>query len=193
MAEPAHEPPVLSAEQYLEFERDSEIKHEFLDGKVFAMAGSSLAHNRLCANLGGLLYQHLRGGPCAAYPADLRVFVESAGLYTYPDLSIVCGEPVLAGGPGLDTLTNPKVLIEVLSASTEDYDRGRKFFFYRSMASLDTYVLVAQDRAHVESFTRHPDGQWRLSEWTELGDELELPSIGVRLALADIYEGVLSS
>lgn len=188
MAEPVEH---MSIDEYLAFERASETKHEFLNGEVFAMAGSSLAHNRLCANLGGLLYQRLRGGPCEAFPSDLRVLIESVGLYTYPDLSVVCGEPELAGGAELDTLLNPKILIEVLSESTEDYDRGRKFFFYRSIPSLDTYVLVAQDRVHVECFTRHPDTQWRLSEWTRLDEQLELPSLDLRLPLAEIYAGVL--
>ena len=179
----------LTEEEYLELERRAEFKSEYYQGEMFAMAGASLPHNVLAMNLAGLLHAQLRRRPCQVYPSDLRVRVGASGLYTYPDVSVVCGPPQLADQHA-DTLLNPTFIAEVLSPATEGYDRGRKFEHYRTIASLAEYLLVAQDRVHVDLYTRQQDGRWVLSEASRLDDTLELPSIECRLALADLYEKV---
>lgn len=173
-------------------ERQSEAKHEYLDGEVFAMTGASLKHNRIVSNLAGILYAQLRGRPCEALVADMRLQVRTTGLYTYPDLVVVCGEPRLADAH-LDTLLNPTLIVEVLSPSTEAIDRGRKFAHYRTIESLAEVVLVSQERVQVERFTRQPEGGWLLFEAGKLEDRLPLPSIACELPLADVYEGVLGA
>ena len=187
MAEPHHH---LSPAEYLALDRRSEVKHEYLDGAVFAMTGASLRHNRIVSNLGGIFYQRLRGGRCTAYVADLRLQVTATGFYTYPDLVVVCGEPQLADAH-LDTILNPTLIVEVLSPSTEATDRGSKFAHYRTIESLAEVVLVAQERVQVERYTRQPEGGWLLFEARHLEDRLPLSSIGVELVLADVYEGAL--
>ncbi len=179
----------LTPEEYLEIERRAEYKSEYFQGEMFAMAGASLVHNILVSHLVRDLGQQLRRGPCQVLPSDMRVHVSAAGLYTYPDVSVVCGPPQLADEHS-DILLNPSFIAEVLSPSTEGYDRGRKFEQYRAIASLAEYLLVAQDRVHVELFTRQADGRWVLSEASGLEATLELPSIGCRLSLADLYEKV---
>ena len=138
-----------TAEQYLELERTSEGRHEYFDGEIFALAGGSENHNLLAANMGGILYNQLRKRPCKFYPSDMRVRVVKTGLYTYPDLSIVCGTAVFDEGDP-DTLLNPQVIIEILSESTEKYDRGAKFENYRSIPTLRDYILVSQDKVLIE-------------------------------------------
>jgi Uma2 family endonuclease len=186
MAEPHHR---LSVEEYLALERQSEVKHEYLDGEVFAMTGASLRHNAIVRNLAGIFYNQLRSRPCKVYLADLRLRVTATGLYTYPDLVVVCGEPRLADAH-LDTLLNPALIVEVLSPSTEATDRGRKFAHYRTIESLAEVVLVSQERVQVERFSRQPEGGWLLFETSRLEDRLPLPSIACELPLADVYEGV---
>ncbi len=179
----------LKPEEYLELERRAEYKSEYFQGEMFAMAGASLAHNVLAMNLAALLHTQLRRGPCRVLPSDMRVHVSPTGLYTYPDVSVVCGPPQLADEHS-DILLNPSFIAEILSPSTEGNDRGRKFEQYRAIASLAEYLLVAQDRVHVELFTRPADGHWVLSEASGLEATLELPGIGCRLSLADLYEKV---
>ena len=179
----------LTEEEYLELERQAEHKSEYYRGEMFAMAGASLAHNMLAMNLAALLHPQLRPGPCRVVGSDMRVRVSATGLYTYLDVSVVCGQPQLADQHA-DTLLNPALIAEVLSPSTEGYDRGRKFEHYRSIESLAEYLLVAQDRVHVDLYTRQPDGHWVLSEASRLEDTLELKSIGCHLALTDLYEKV---
>jgi Uma2 family endonuclease len=152
------------------------------------MPGAGFAHNRLTANLVTNLGNQLREGPCQVVGGDQRVHVSSTGLYTYPDVVVVCGEPQFEDAH-LDTLLNPTLIIEVLSAFTEAYDRGDKFGFYRELESLREYVLVDQRRPRVERFLRQPDGSWLLSVHDETG-EVELISIACRLALADVYRNV---
>ena len=178
----------LTPEQYLEIERKAEWKSEYYQGKMFAMAGASKHHNLLVANLVGELWSQLRRRNCRVYPSDMRLRVSAAGLYTYPDVSVVCGEPRFADDQG-DTLLNPTFIAEVLSESTEAYDRGRKFEQFRSIESLAQYLLVAQDRAHAELYTREA-GRWMLSEASGLEAVLELASIECRLSLADLYAKV---
>jgi Uma2 family endonuclease len=178
----------LTPEQYLEIERKAEFKSEYFEGEMFAMAGAREAHNLIVLNSSGLLYQHLRQRPCRAYVADMRVCVNASGLYTYPDVTVVCGEPQFLDETR-DTLLNPNLIIEVLSPSTEAYDRGRKFEHYRSVASVSEYLMVASDRISAELFTRQPGG-WLLTAAGRLEDSIELASIGCSLKLGDLYEKV---
>ena len=171
--------------EYLAWERSSPEKHEFFDGEVFAMSGASLDHNRIVGNLVGELRDALRHRRCDVTPSDLRVKVPSTGLYTYPDVTVVCGDPRLEDDTH-DTLLNPTVLVEVLSPSTEAYDRGKKFRHYRSIPTLREYVLVAQDSVSVERYTRGDDGVWSLHE-SGAGEKLVLTSIGCEIAVDEIY------
>jgi len=176
-----------TVEEYLALERESEIRHEYLDGEIFAMSGGSRQHNRISWNIVGALDAQLRGGRCEGFASDMRVRIPATGLFTYPDVVVVCGEPHFDDAESPDTLLNPTLVVEVLSPSTEDYDRGRKFAHYRSVATLEIYLLVAQDRVHVERFARQPSGLWVLYETEDLGETIELPAIGATLALTDVY------
>jgi Uma2 family endonuclease len=179
----------LTPEQYLEIERKAEFKSEYYQGEMFAMSGARRAHNLIAWNTGSSLHRQLKGRPCEAYPGEMRVRVTAAGLYTYPDVVVVCGEPQFADDT-LDTLLNPAVIVEVLSESTETYDRGRKFELYRSLESLAEYLLIDSRRVSAELFTRQPEGRWLLTAKASLEDSIELQSIDCRLPLADLYERV---
>lgn len=173
---------------YLALEASTRTKHEFFDGEVFAMSGASLAHNQIVANTVATLHQQLRGKPCQVFPSDLRVKVGPSGLYTYPDAIVVCGSPVLE--PPADTLLNPTIIVEVLSESSEAYDRGAKFKHYRSLASIAGYLLIAQDRVLVEHYARQAGDQWLLTARDRIEESLMIESIDCRLALAEIYLNV---
>lgn len=179
----------LTPEEYLAIERKAECKSEYFAGEMFAMAGASERHASIVANVMYLLVGHLKGRPCKAYASDMRVRVSPTGLYTYPDVVVVCGQPQFADEQR-DTLINPTLIVEVLSESTKDYDRGEKFEHYRMLASLNEYVLIAQDKHHVEHFVRQSDNRWLLSETNWLEDSLYLPSIDCNLALTEIYDKV---
>lgn len=179
----------LTPEQYLEIERKAERKSEYYNGEMFLMAGAKEAHNLLVANLVRDLGQQFRSRPCRVYPSDMRVRVSPTGLYTYPDVIAVCGQPRFLDDQK-DTLLNPEVTIEVLSLSTEAYDRGRKFEQYKSLESLREYLLVASDRVHVDLYTRQTDGRWLLTSADRMDDSLALESVGAQLTLADLYEKV---
>jgi Uma2 family endonuclease len=163
----------LTPEQYLEIERKAEYKSEYYQGEMFAMAGASLAHNRLATALIVDLGQQLRRGPCEVFGSDMRVAVDATGLYAYPDASVCCGGPQLADGHN-DVLLNPVLIVEVLSPSTELYDRGDKFKHYRTIPSLREYLLVASEHIEVELRRLQPDGEWTL--------RLRTPSTCNRLA-----------
>ena len=174
--------------EYLAFEDESEFKHEFVDGQVLAMTGASRNHNLISTNTSRVLGNHLVESPCEIYASDMRVHLDELKSYVYPDLSVVCGEPQFLEG-AFDTLVNPNVVIEVLSPSTEGRDRGRKSKLYRSIPSLQVYLLISQSDAHIERYTR--DGAtWSLSDFDGLEAEVELPSIGCVLALSDVYRKV---
>ncbi len=179
----------LTPQDYLALERKSEIKHEYFDGEIFEMSGAKRNHNVVAWNIGGELRQKLKGRDCEAYPADMRVFVPETGLYTYPDLVVVCGEPQFQDDV-FDTLLNPILLIEVLSESTESYDRGKKFQHYRSIESLEEYILVTQDEARIEKYVKHGDGFWMLSEAVGLDSSIELSSIECEITLSEVYDKV---
>lgn len=179
----------LSGEEYLAFERQSEVRHEYVDGEIFAMSGASRVHNRISWNLTVALDPQLESRGCEGFAGDMRVHIPATGRYTYPDVVVVCGEPEFEDDE-LDTLLNPTLIIEILSPSTEDHDRGRKLFDYRSIPSLQVVLLVAQDQVHVEQLARREDGSWVLTETDDVGAPLDLPAIGSRLALADVYRRV---
>ena len=184
-----HQLPAFTQEEYLTLERSSEIRHEYLDGFVYAMAGESPTHSTICFNLAGALHAQLRGTPCRGFSPNMKVRTGERGLYAYPDLAVVCGEPALHDKHG-DVLLNPAAIFEILSPSTEAYDRGEKFARYRAIETLRDYVLIAQDRPHAEHFSRQPDGTWSRSEVSGEGGVLTLASIDCRVSLADVYEWV---
>jgi Uma2 family endonuclease len=185
-----------TVEEYLALEETALEKHEYLDGRIYAMSGATDIHALITANVIGLLHAQFRGRPCRVYSSDLNVRVERTGLHTYPDASALCGEPQLTGrkiaGKQNLVLLNPSVLVEVLSPSTEAYDRGTKFTHYRQIPSLREYVLVSQDEMHVELFTRDSeDGtRWSLADARGPEGEIALPSVGAVLVVRDVYEHV---
>ena len=179
----------ITPEEYLATERKAEYKSEYFNGEMFAMAGASERHVSIVANVMYLLVGQLKGRPGKAYSSDMRVKVSPTGLYTYPDVVVVCGQPQFADEQK-DTLLNPTLIVEVLSESTKDYDRGEKFEHYRTLPSLSEYVLIAQDKYHVEHFVRQPDNRWLLSETNLLGDTIHLSSIACDLALTEVYDKV---
>ena len=175
-------------QQYLAMERRAEFKSEYHDGVIYAMSGASREHNLLSMNLGSEINQQLKSSKCEVYSGDMRVLVDATGLYTYPDIAIVCDQPRFLDGH-FDTLMNPTVLVEVLSPSTEAYDRGKKFGHYRRIASLREYVLVAQDRVSVERYARRGE-DWVLTERTGLDETLRLESIDCEVSIREIYAKV---
>ena len=180
---------LYTPEEYLALERKAEYKSEYFAGEIFAMSGASERHNLIVGNVFAMLHIQLRKRPCRVYMSDMRVRVSPTGLYTYPDIVALCGEPQF-DDEQKDTLLNPAVIIEVLSPSTEAYDRGEKFAHYRKLSSVAEYVLISQEKPHVEHFVRQPDNQWLLSETSNLHDAVQLPSINCALALDEVYEKV---
>lgn len=176
-------------EEYLAFERASQIKHEYYKGEIFAMTGASFAHNQLVSNLLRLLGNQLVNGPCQPLASDQRVKVDPSGLYTYPDVTVVCSKPCFEDNV-LDTLLNPTVIFEVLSTTTEAYDRGEKFAQYRAVDSLEQYVLVSQNRYRIEVFTKETDDRWIFSDAQGLDSAIDLNSIGSTLALNEVYQRI---
>jgi Uma2 family endonuclease len=190
----AHSQPRLTPEEYLELERASETKHEFYNGHMYplgehAMAGGTDNHVSIIVNLTGELYAALKQGPCRVKTNDMRVRVSAAGLYTYPDLAVVCGEPKYAD-QRRDTLLNPILIIEVLSPSTESRDRGLKAQQYRQMGSLREYALVSQAEPRIELFRRQEGGSWLLSETVGMGAVCRFESIHCDIALGEVYDNV---
>lgn len=179
-------------DDYLRVEHDSGIKHEFLSGQVWAMSGGSPSHAAIAAKIGALLTVALEGKPCRTFSADLRIRVEESGLATYPDVSVVCGslelDPEDSKG---HTVTNPRVIVEVLSPSTEDYDRGEKLGHYKTIPSLEEVVLVAHDRREIEVVRREPDGSWSRHVARD-GEDATLASLGCVLPIVDVYRDPLA-
>ena len=175
-------------EEYLALERHAEFKSEYIDGRIVAMTGASAAHNLVAGSVYAELRARFRGRPCRAFISDMRVQVGGGRRYTYPDVVAICGEPVFLDG-ALDTLQNPSLIVEVLSPTTEAYDRGEKFQHYRGIESLQEYVLVAQDRPLVERFVRHGEF-WQLLAVSGLDAALELTSVVCTIPLREICENV---
>jgi Uma2 family endonuclease len=181
----------FSPEEYLAFERGTDARHEYLDGHVYAMAGESIEHSRICVNVAGELRARLKGRPCEVLSPNMKVVTSPSGLFSYPDVVVVCGEPRFYD-ERRDILTNPTIVFEVLSPSTEAYDRGEKFLRYRTqIESLREYVLVSQHRPLVEHYVRQPDGSWSYSSVGDLSEAIDLPSIDCRLPLSEIYDRII--
>ena len=181
---------IFTPEEYLEFEREADVRHEFLDGEIYAMAGESLSHSRVCINLGGESRAKLKGKLCEALSPNMKVRTSTASLFSYPDLTIVCGEPQFHDKKK-DVLTNPKVIFEVLSPSTADYDRTKKFLRYRmGNETLTDYILVSQDYCFVEHFRKQADGNWIYQSLSEISDVLQIETIECELSLQEIYDRV---
>ena len=178
----------LTPEEYLAFERKATTKHEYLNGQIVAMSGASFAHNFLTMNVANQLYNQLIDGECQVAASDMRVKVTEIDSYFYPDVVVVCGEP-RAEDDTFDTLLNPVLIVEVLSPSTEGYDRGEKFEHYQQIASLKDYILISQDEVRVEHYCRQGSG-WLRSEFRELEDVLSLLFIDCELRLQDVYRRV---
>jgi Uma2 family endonuclease len=182
--------PQLRFADWLAAERASDQgRTEFLDGEVFAMAGGSEAHNLIAANVLGELRSRFKGRPCYVYTSDMKVRVESANLGTYPDVMAVCGER-LFWDERRDVITNPTLIVEVLSDGTESYDRGDKFAYYRSLPSLQAYLLLSQHRVGAELFLRQPGGAWMLHTYSDLGADIPLVVFDTVLPLAEVYDKV---
>ena len=179
----------VSPEQYLEMERASEVKHEYYKGEVFAMSGASKAHNDISYNIYRLVAPPLHGKGCKLYGSDFRIHVPEHSLFTYPDFSIVCGKAETSE-IYTDNLTNPAVIIEILSKSTGNYDRGMKFSFYRTIKTLQEYILIDSTSIIVESYTRQGDNSWLLKEFKHLSDSFFISTIGLTLYSKDIYDDV---
>ncbi|AMK77186.1 MULTISPECIES: Uma2 family endonuclease [Methylomonas] len=176
----------ISVADYLQGELVSDIKHEYINGDVYAMAGAKRAHNIISMNLAGLVFAHLRGSPCRVFNSDMKVHVQSArdDCFFYPDLHVTCS----AADTAEHYNSQPKLIVEVLSDATERYDRAEKFHQYRKLTSLEEYVLIAQDTQRVECYSR--DAQWDLRLY-QAGEPAVLQSIGLELAVAEIYEGIV--
>lgn len=180
----------LSVEEYLALERQSAERHELRGGEIFAMTGASRRHHLVAGNVFAALHAQLVGRGCEVYTHDMRVRVSAADLFTYPDVVVACGGPQFTDAE-TDTLVNPTLIVEVLSPTTESYDRGNKFAHYRTLPSLAEYLLLAQDRVHAEHFLRQGDVSWLLTETSDLAAVLDLPSIRCTLALSAVYDRVL--
>ena len=179
----------FTIEEYLEMENNADDKHEFYRGEIFAMSGAKLAHNIIAKNLSGNLFLKLKGKPCQPYGSDTRIHIPSNTLFTYPDISIICGEPLTLNSDNWNVL-NPTVIIEILSSSTKNYDRGEKFRLYRDITTLKEYILVDSESIYVEAFSINSNNHWELTEYKNSFDTLVFHSISEAVTLAEIYEGV---
>ncbi len=178
-------------EEYLELEKHAEERYVYCGGEVVAMSGASLRHNRIVRNLMRAIDARLEGKPCEVLPTDMRIKVPKALPYRYADLVVVCGEPIIEDMQGLEVLVNPLIIFEALSASTEAYDRGIKFFEYQSIASFQEYVLVAQDCPHITHYLRQENGQWLRSDFHGVAEHLFLRALDCVIPMTDIYRQVL--
>jgi Uma2 family endonuclease len=178
----------VTEDEYLARERSATQKHELINGHIVAMAGGSPRHNAICANLLRALGNLVRGGPCTPLTSDQQVHVPTSGLFTYPDVTIVCGEARFHPKDS-HVLLNPTLLIEVVSPTTEAYDRGAKFRHCKSMAQLQEYVLVGSVERLVDHYRRLETGRWELSSFEDPGSVVPLPALGIRLPFDEIYEG----
>ncbi len=176
-------------QEYFDLEEKSDIKHEFYKGEIFAMSGATLIHNIISSNINTALNNALKEKPCIVTGADLKIQIEKNSLFTYPDVSVFCGKPEFFEDRN-DTITNPILIVEVLSDSTEGYDRGKKFELYRELGSLQHYFLVSQKKVHVEYFYKNEKNNWELVESKDLQGILEVQGLDVEISLSEIYSKV---
>ena len=179
----------LTAEEYLAIERKAEFKSEYFNGEMFAMAGAARPHNRIASNVISALNPQLLNRGCNIYPSDMRVKIKKIGKYTYPDVVVTCGKELFEDDY-VDILLNPVVIFEILSHSTEAYDRGKKFQHYQFIESLAEYVLITQDAIRVEQYVRQSDRTWMYNEYQNLDDVVKLESVGCELPLRELYVNV---
>jgi len=190
-----HEPAVaygkqkISIEEYLEMENEAMEKHEYYQGEIFAMSGAKVPHNTVTKNLSGILFGKLKGKKCQPYGSDQRIHIPSNTLFTYPDISIICGEIITLNNDEYNVL-NPSVIIEVLSKSTKNYDRGEKFKLYRDISTLKEYILVDSETIHIEVFRLNENNHWELEEYDSIENFLFIKAIDEKIDLSEIYEGV---
>jgi Uma2 family endonuclease len=182
--------PRYTLEEYFELELASEERYEYFNGEVFCMSGVSANHAQIESNLNLNLRLALRERGCRVFPANMRIKVPAALPYRYPDLAVVCDKPNYEKIGGIEALTNPTLLVEVLSPSTEAYDRGDKFTYYKSIQSFQEYLLVAQHRPHITHYVKQTDGKWDYEEINDLAAGLSLPTIDCTLALSEVYRDV---
>lgn len=178
----------FTIDEYLRFEKDSPEKHEFFQGEIFAMSGASNRHNLIFSNLFTGIGIQLKGKPCKPFGSDMRIYVAENTLFTYPDISIICGE-IVSAPMDEDTATQPTVLIEILSPSTRNYDSGGKFKLYRDIPTLKEYIMVDSEAIGIEAFRLNSSGHWELEEYKLIAETLQIPCLQVSLPLVDIYDG----
>ena len=178
-----------TAADYLNAERLALDKHEYFQGEIFAMSGASIPHNRIFSNTFGGISSKLRGKKCEPFGSDLRIHIPKNSLFTYPDISIICGE-IETTDDKFDTVTNPSVIIEILSPSTRDYDIGKKFYLYRDIQSLKEYILIDSEKITVEKYIRNNDNSWLLTEYKSIEDSFSIETVGLEMKLSDVYFGV---
>ena len=180
--------PFMTLECYFSIERHSSDRHEYINGVMYAMAGGSIPHSQLIMNIGASIRTHLRGTECSTHSSELRVLNRTTGSVLYPDITVICGEPITSPLDN-NTVINPLIIVEVLSPSTEAYDRGAKFAHYKRLETLQVYVLVTQEQPLIQTYTRNEHG-WQLTEYTELDAELKIETINFSAPLRDVYEGI---
>ena len=185
---PSYQKKLYSIQEYLEMERGSLEKNEYYKGEIFAMAGASARHNILYSNIFGNLFSALKGRNCRPYGSDMRIHIPENTLFTYPDISIICGD-IISSEEDEDTATQPTVIIEILSPSTKNYDRGVKFMLYRAIPALKEYILVDSESIHVEHFAINKDGLWQLKEHNKVAEKIMIESLNIQLLVQDVYEG----
>jgi Uma2 family endonuclease len=178
----------FTEDEYLQMERASPLKHEYYRGEIFAMSGAGNRHNIIFSNLFGTIAYSLKGKPCRPFGSDMRVHIPENTLYTYPDISIFCRD-LLDMSMDEDNVEGPAVIIEILSPSTKNYDRGEKFRLYRDIPSLREYIMVDSENLYIEAFSVNENGLWELKEYKKTNDILEIKTVAISVALAEIYEG----
>ncbi len=181
---------VYSLDEYFELEKSTNEKFEYWDGNVWSMSGARFAHNLISRNLNTELDTNLRERGCFVLPSEMRIKVPAYPPYRYPDMTVLCGTPEIEMTGGIEMLVNPQLIVEILSDSTEAFDRGDKFTYYKSIKTFSEYLLVAQHRPHVSQFVKHGDGFWANFEFNDLRDTLELRSVSISLPLIAIYRDV---
>lgn len=177
----------FTMQEYLAMEKASDVKHEFYKGEIFAMSGAGARHNIISVNLTVALHKQLEGKPCRPYGSDMRIHIPENTLYTYPDISIICGD-IISADDDADTATQPTVIIEILSPSTKSYDRGDKFKLYRAIPALREYILVDAESINVECFSLNDEFIWELREYKNLEESLSIKSMEAVIALEEIYK-----
>lgn len=186
---PAYDKKRYSIEEYLEMEQDSDIKHEYYRGEIFAMAGAKVVHNRIVSNALIGLGIKLKSSSCNPFNSDQRIHIPENTLFTYPDISIICGDINTLNNDGWNVL-NPTVLIELLSPSTKNYDKGEKFTLYRQISSLKEYILIDSENIFIEAFRINERNHWELEEYKNIQEVLSIKAINVSISINEIYEGV---